>query len=107
MAFVPASIRNGFFGTARWYPANVATSSLCPDGCSTVTGNTVYRNQVMGLCASPPVPLPPIPISPPSRAGKDDFTRGQGHSAGAKNEHSCGNEHLQCHRRRTCPGRRG
>ncbi len=49
MAFVPASIRYGFFGAARWYPANVATSSLCPDGCSVVTGNTVYRNQVMGL----------------------------------------------------------
>lgn len=49
MAFVPASIRRGFFGTARWYPAHVATSSLCPDGCSIVTGNTVYRNQVMGL----------------------------------------------------------
>ena len=49
MAFVPASIRHGFFGEARWYPANVATSSLCPDGCSIVTGNTVYRNHVMGL----------------------------------------------------------
>ena len=49
MAFVPANIRHGFFGAARWYPANVATSSLCPDGCSIVTGNTVYRNQVMGL----------------------------------------------------------
>lgn len=49
MAFVPASIRHGSFGAARWYPANVATSSLCPDGCSIVTGNTVYGNQVMGL----------------------------------------------------------
>ena len=49
MAFVPARIRHGFFGAARWYPANVATSSLCPDGCSIVTGNTVYRNHVMGL----------------------------------------------------------
>ena len=49
MAFVPANIRHGVFGAARWYPANVATSSLCPDGCSIVTGNTVYRNQVMGL----------------------------------------------------------
>jgi hypothetical protein len=49
MAFVPASVRNGLFGAARWYPANVAASSLCPDGCSIVTGNTVYRNQIMGL----------------------------------------------------------
>ena len=46
---VTASIRHGFFGAARWYPANVATSSLCPDGCSIVTGNTVYQNYVMGL----------------------------------------------------------
>ena len=49
MAFVPANIRHGFFGAARWYPANVATSSLCPDGCSIVTGNTVYGNQVVSI----------------------------------------------------------
>ena len=49
MAFVPAQIRHGLFGAARWYPANVATSPLCPDGCSIVTGNTVFQNHVMGL----------------------------------------------------------
>ena len=49
MAFIPYSGRRGYFGAARWYPANVATSSLCPGGCSTVTGNTVYQNHIMGL----------------------------------------------------------
>jgi hypothetical protein len=49
MAFVPALARYGVFGAARWYPVNVAASSLCPGGCSIVTANTVYRNQVMGL----------------------------------------------------------
>jgi hypothetical protein len=49
MAFVPARARAGVFGAARWYPVNVGTSSLCPGGCSVVTGNTVYRNRVMGL----------------------------------------------------------
>jgi hypothetical protein len=49
MAFVPARARRGIFGTARWYPVNVAGSPLCPDGCGVVTGNTVYRNHVMGL----------------------------------------------------------
>ena len=49
MAYVPALARYGAFGVARWYPVNVAASSLCPGGCSIVTGNTVYRNHVMGL----------------------------------------------------------
>ncbi len=48
MAFVPVS-RGGFFGTARWHAVNVLASSLCSAGCDLVTGNTVYRNQVMGL----------------------------------------------------------
>jgi hypothetical protein len=48
MAFIPAS-RRGTFGTATWYPVNVATSLLCSGGCSFVTGNTVYKNHVMGL----------------------------------------------------------
>jgi hypothetical protein len=47
MAFVP--VHHGSFGPATWYPVNVATSRVCPSGCSMVTGNTVYRNQVMGL----------------------------------------------------------
>ncbi len=50
MAFVPVPGRHGrFFGRATWYPVNVAASPLCPGGCSTVTGNTVYKNKVMGL----------------------------------------------------------
>jgi len=47
MAFVP--VHNGAFGAARWHPVNVAASPLCAAGCSAVTGNTVYRNKVMGL----------------------------------------------------------
>jgi hypothetical protein len=47
MAFVPVTRRS--FGRATWYPINVAASPLCPGGCSVVTGNTVYKNRVMGL----------------------------------------------------------
>jgi hypothetical protein len=48
MAFVPATGGDWpSFGTATWYPIDVA-SALCSGGC-TVTGNTVYQNQVMGL----------------------------------------------------------
>jgi hypothetical protein len=49
MAFIPASARLGSFGPATWYPVNVATSLPCSGGCSLTTGNTVYRNHVMGL----------------------------------------------------------
>jgi hypothetical protein len=50
MAFVPLTSRSGAFGQATWYPINVAASRLCsPDGCSMVTANTVYQNNVMGL----------------------------------------------------------
>jgi hypothetical protein len=49
MAFIPASARYGFFGAATWYPVNVAASPLCSGGCSLTTGNTVYKNHVMGL----------------------------------------------------------
>jgi hypothetical protein len=49
MAFVPVNPSNGAFGTARWYPVNVTKSAVCSGGCSTVTGDTVYQNQVMGL----------------------------------------------------------
>jgi hypothetical protein len=41
--------RHGAFGPARWFAVGVRTSSLCAGGCSFVTGNTVYRNQVMGI----------------------------------------------------------
>ncbi len=49
MAFVPVSARTGSFGAARWYPVDVASSSLCAGGCSFVSGNTVYRSRVMGI----------------------------------------------------------
>lgn len=50
MAFVPATGGDWpSFGPALWYPVDVAASPLCPAGCSKVTGNTVYRNKVMGL----------------------------------------------------------
>jgi hypothetical protein len=49
MAFVPVRARGRFFGQATWYPARVAESPLCSGGCSDVTGNTVYKNRVMGI----------------------------------------------------------
>ena len=49
LAFIPVNARNGSFGTSRWYPVNVATSPLCSGSCIIVTGNTVFRNRVMGL----------------------------------------------------------
>jgi hypothetical protein len=58
MAFVPFSGRDGSFGPATWFPVNVSASALCPDGCSAVTGNTVYQNQVMGLYAATGAALP-------------------------------------------------
>ena len=44
LVFIPARGRS--FGRARWYPANVGGSSLCP--CNAVSGNTVWRNHIMG-----------------------------------------------------------
>ncbi len=49
VAFVPVRHRTGSFGRARWHPLNVTGSALCSGGCTLVTGNTVYRNRVMGL----------------------------------------------------------
>jgi hypothetical protein len=49
MAFIPVKNHGRFFGRARWYPIHVTTSSLCSGSCSVVTGNTVYKNNVMGL----------------------------------------------------------
>ena len=48
MGFIPVN-RKGAFGPARWFSVGVSTSSLCAGGCSVVTGNTVYRNHVMGI----------------------------------------------------------
>ena len=48
MGFIAVN-RRGAFGPARWFSVGVSTSSLCSGGCSVVTGNTVYRNHVMGI----------------------------------------------------------
>ena len=45
LVFIPERGRSS--GRARWYPANVSASSLCP--CNVITGNTVWRNHVMGV----------------------------------------------------------
>ena len=55
MAFVPV-LRRGRFGRARWYPVKVSASGLCP--CAAITGNTVWRNLVMGLYAPASSPAP-------------------------------------------------
>jgi hypothetical protein len=49
MAFVPVKARGRSFGTAQWYPIHVTKSPLCSGGCSHVSGNTVYKNHVMGI----------------------------------------------------------
>ena len=49
MAFIPFHAGKGSFGRARWHAVNVANSTLCSGGCSHVTGNTVYRNRLMGI----------------------------------------------------------
>jgi hypothetical protein len=40
-------LRRGGFGRARWRRVPTGSSALCP--CQIVTGNTVWRNRVMGL----------------------------------------------------------
>jgi hypothetical protein len=49
MAFIPFHAGQGSFGRAQWHAVNVASSTLCSGGCSHVTGNTVYRNRLMGI----------------------------------------------------------
>jgi len=49
MAFIPVKAHGRSFGTAQWYPVHVTTSPLCSGGCSIVTGNTVFKNRVMGI----------------------------------------------------------
>ena len=49
MAFIPFHAGKGSFGRAQWHAVNVANSTLCSGGCSHVTGNTVYRNRLMGI----------------------------------------------------------
>ena len=67
MAFIPVNARNGSFGTATWYPVNTTASPLCSGGCSLVTGNTVYNNQVMGLYAPVGAALPGTYLATVSR----------------------------------------
>lgn len=40
-------LRHGGFSRARWRQVLVSSSALCP--CKIITGNTVWRNRVMGL----------------------------------------------------------
>ena len=54
LVFVP--VRGRSFGRARWSPVNVAGSTVCP--CSAVTGNTVWRNNIMGLFVPDSSPVP-------------------------------------------------
>jgi parallel beta-helix repeat protein len=49
MAFIPVKARGRSFGTAKWYPIHITKSRLCSGGCSHVSGNTVYKNHVMGI----------------------------------------------------------
>jgi hypothetical protein len=58
MAFIPVTGGPRPFGQATWYPIPVAASPLCSGlaGCSMVTANTVYQNNVMGLFARSGVP---------------------------------------------------
>jgi hypothetical protein len=53
LAYVPV-LRHGGFGRARWRRVPVSSSGLCP--CRTVTGNTVWRNRVMGLYVTSATP---------------------------------------------------
>ena len=54
LVFIP--VRGRFFGRARWFPVNVAGSAVCP--CQAVTGNTVWRNNIMGLYIPNSSPVP-------------------------------------------------
>jgi hypothetical protein len=49
MAFVPVRASGRSFGAAQWHAIRVTKAPLCSGGCSDVTGNTVYKNQVMGI----------------------------------------------------------
>ena len=54
LVFIP--VRGRSFGRARWHQVNVGGSGLCP--CSAVTGNTVWRNHIMGLFIPNSSPAP-------------------------------------------------
>ena len=55
-ALVHIPVRGRSFGRARWSPVNVGGSAVCP--CSAVTGNTVWRNHIMGLYVPTSSPVP-------------------------------------------------
>jgi hypothetical protein len=55
-ALVNIPVRGRSFGRARWSPVNVAGSGVCP--CDVVTGNTVWRNNILGLYAPKSSPVP-------------------------------------------------
>jgi hypothetical protein len=54
LVFIP--VRGQSFGRARWSPVNVGASALCP--CTAVSGNTVWRNHIMGLYVPKSSPAP-------------------------------------------------
>jgi hypothetical protein len=54
MAYV-RGLRGAGFGRARWWPVPVSSSALCP--CRLATGNTVWRNRVMGLYVNSSAPV--------------------------------------------------
>jgi hypothetical protein len=58
MAFIPLDSRTGRLGAARWRPVQTSSSALCSAGCSAVTGNTIYQDQVMGLYKAKNATLP-------------------------------------------------
>jgi hypothetical protein len=55
-ALVNIPVRGRSFGRARWSAVNVAGSGVCP--CSAVTGNTVWRNHILGLYVPNSSPVP-------------------------------------------------
>ena len=55
-ALVNIPVRGRSFGRARWSAVNVAGSTVCP--CSAVTGNTVWRNHILGLYVPNSSPVP-------------------------------------------------
>jgi hypothetical protein len=54
LAYIP--VRGRSFGRAHWHLAAVSSSRLCP--CDIVTGNTVWRNHIMGLYIPTSSPAP-------------------------------------------------
>ena len=107
LAFIPFNARTSTYGTARWYPADVAASPLCASGCSFISGDTVYQEQRDGALHSDRVDqgqyLPrtcPRPLTkrprPLTKRGESIFTA----IPGALTRNGCG-------RSRSCLGPHG